>query len=305
MRNHLHGIDHSLVLVRELDRARETFTRLGFTVAPLGRHGAEMGTGNHIVVFDEDYIELLGVLTPSEFNQMFRDALRVREGIAAAALRTDDVIAAAAEMSAAGVPMSLPMTVRRSVSTADGDTEAAFRITRFVNVTGYLELFYTAPENRQHTWIPSLMTHPNTAWGIDSVVVTADEPESMAADVAGVFGTQPRRTGDGAVMVPVAGNSIVYLSRDALLARYPGIDTYPGGDMDPGGDAVSPAGPAMLWVKVDDLDAAARWLRESDVPLYATDDGLVVPAREACGVMLGLRAAARPGRATHSAPPPA
>jgi hypothetical protein len=27
-----------------------------------------MGTGNHIVVFDEDYIELLDVLTPTEFR---------------------------------------------------------------------------------------------------------------------------------------------------------------------------------------------------------------------------------------------
>jgi len=140
------------------------------------------------------------------------------------------------------------------------------------------------------------MTHPNTAWGIDSVVVVADEPEAAAADLARAFGTQPERAADGAITVPVgnsaAGNSITYLTQDALRARYPD------------GAAEPPPGPAMIWVKVDDLDAAERWLRESGVALYPTDDGLVVPAREACGVMLGLRAAARPARATQPAPLP-
>ena len=58
------GIDHAVVIVRELDRAAENWKRLGFTVSPRGTHSPHMGTGNYTIMLDPDYIELLGVLTP-------------------------------------------------------------------------------------------------------------------------------------------------------------------------------------------------------------------------------------------------
>src|SRR6476659_6941461 len=59
------GLDHMVVLVRDLDGAAETWRRLGFTLAPRGTHSAHMGTGNYTIMFDPDYMELLGVLTPN------------------------------------------------------------------------------------------------------------------------------------------------------------------------------------------------------------------------------------------------
>lgn len=285
MRSHLNGIDHCCVLIRDFDRARETFTGLGFTVSPLGRHGAEMGTGNHNVLLGEDYVELLGVLTPTDYNQDLQDALAVREGLAAVALRTDDAAAAAAEMRAAGVAMAPPQTVRRPVDLGDGtEADAVFTIARLTDVTGHLLLFYSQIRTPRHIWAPSSTKHPNTAWGIDHVGVVTDEPMSVASDVARVFDSEPQRIAHETVSVDTGGRPIVYLTRAALAARYPGADLTD----------VPAVGPAVLSVNVLDADIAVRHLRNSGVDFVTTADGIVVPPRAACGVLLVLRAASRP-----------
>jgi hypothetical protein len=53
------GIDHAVVMVRDLDKAAENWRRLGFTVSPRGTHSAHMGSGNYTIMFDPDYMELL------------------------------------------------------------------------------------------------------------------------------------------------------------------------------------------------------------------------------------------------------
>ena len=39
------GIDHAVVMVKDLDKAAENYKRLGFTVSPRGTHSAHMGIG--------------------------------------------------------------------------------------------------------------------------------------------------------------------------------------------------------------------------------------------------------------------
>ena len=46
----LAGIDHVVIAVRDLDRARIGWTRLGFTLTPRGRHLGQ-GTANYCIMF--------------------------------------------------------------------------------------------------------------------------------------------------------------------------------------------------------------------------------------------------------------
>ena len=57
MQKHINGIDHVVIVVRNLDAARDAFRRMGFTVTPRGLHS--LGSQNHCVMFGHDYIELL------------------------------------------------------------------------------------------------------------------------------------------------------------------------------------------------------------------------------------------------------
>jgi hypothetical protein len=53
------GIDHAVVMVKDLDKAAENWKRLGFTLSPRGTHSAYLGSGDYTIMFDPDYMELL------------------------------------------------------------------------------------------------------------------------------------------------------------------------------------------------------------------------------------------------------
>src|SRR6478752_5585480 len=66
------GVDHAVVMAKDLDKAAEGWRSLGFTISPRGTHSAHMGTGNTTIMLDPDYIELLGVLNATKHNEPSR-----------------------------------------------------------------------------------------------------------------------------------------------------------------------------------------------------------------------------------------
>jgi hypothetical protein len=83
------GIDHTLVGVRDLEAARAAWARLGFTITPRGRH-IGWGTGNYCVMLEEGYVELLGIVDPSQFSNNLDKLLEKREGLLGLAFATPD-----------------------------------------------------------------------------------------------------------------------------------------------------------------------------------------------------------------------
>src|SRR6185295_11675001 len=78
---HILGVDHVVVVARDLDAAAAQWRKLGFTLSPRGTHSPQMGSGNYTIMFGEDYLELLGVLHETEQNKPTREFLKNREGI--------------------------------------------------------------------------------------------------------------------------------------------------------------------------------------------------------------------------------
>ena len=71
------GLDHAVILVRDLDRARETYERLGFTLTPRGLHS--LGSQNHCIMFGRDYLELMALpAAPPPAFRYFAEFLRTR-----------------------------------------------------------------------------------------------------------------------------------------------------------------------------------------------------------------------------------
>src|SRR4029078_4655893 len=76
------GVDHAVVVVGDLDKAAEDWKRLRITVSPRRHHSAKMGSGNYTIMFDPDYMELLGILVETDHNAPTRAFLAKRgEGI--------------------------------------------------------------------------------------------------------------------------------------------------------------------------------------------------------------------------------
>src|ERR1700759_106814 len=119
------GVDHAVVMAKDLDKAADAWRLLGFTISPRGTHSAHMGTGNYTIMLDPDYIELLGVLSPTEHNTPARTFLAQREGIERVAFTAIDAAAGAEEIRARGLTPVGPTDFERPVTMPNGALSAA------------------------------------------------------------------------------------------------------------------------------------------------------------------------------------
>ena len=222
------GIDHAVVMVRDLDKAAENWKRLGFTLSPRGTHSAHMGTGNYTMMLDPDYIELLGVLAPTEHNAPARAMLEKHEGIERVAFTAVDAAAGAEEIRARGYAPIGPTDFERPVTMPDGVLSAAkFRTFQWpvAEAPAGMRIFACQHKTRETVWIPELMRHANGAKRLRQVLLVAPDPSSEAAHLAGLIDRDARREADGAITVPSGGDraDFIFMTGAQLATRYPGV----------------------------------------------------------------------------------
>jgi hypothetical protein len=222
------GVDHAVVMAKDLDKAAEGWRRLGFTVSPRGTHSAHMGTGNYTIMLDPDYIELLGVLTPTEHNAPARALLETREGIERVAYTAVDSAAGAEEIRARGYEPIGPTDFERPVTLPDGRLSAAkFRTFQWPvkEAPAGMRIFVCQHKTRDTVWIPELMRHANGAKHLRQVLLVAPDPAKEAAHLSRLTDREVRKESDGALAVPSGSNraDFVLMTPDQLSARYPGV----------------------------------------------------------------------------------
>ena len=276
---HILGLDHVVVTVRDLDASARHWERLGFTVSPRGTHSPILGTGNYTIMFGEDYLELLGILTETEQNKPTRDYLAKREGLERAAFTTDDAAAGAAELKSRGLEALGPVHFGRPVDLPNGGTgEARFNVFRWPldQNPGGLRIFACQHLTRETVWIPELQSHANGATRIDRVEVLAADPKAAAEHLSRLIDEPATAVGD-AWNVPSGGKRADFLFYDAasFAKRYP--EAVRAGAADGGATAIVLA--------TSDLDRAAKALG----PLAVTHDKAVsAPANAGSGVIVSF-----------------
>src|SRR6201999_4570445 len=181
------GVDHAVVMAKDLDKAAETWRQLGFTISPRGTHSAHMGTGNYTMMLDPDYIELLGVLTPTEHNAPARAMLEKREGIERVAFTAIDSAAGAEEIRTRGFTPVGPTDFERPVTMPDGRLSSAkFRTFQWpwTEAPAGMRIFACQHKTRDTVWIPELMRHANGAKRLKQVLLVAPDPAKEAAHLS-------------------------------------------------------------------------------------------------------------------------
>jgi hypothetical protein len=274
------GIDHAVVMVKDLDQAAANYKRLGFTVSPRGTHSAHMGSGNYTIMFDPDYMELLGVLTPTEHNAPARAFLeRSGEGIERIAFTAVDSAEGAEEIRARGYPPVGPTDFERPVTMPNGTISTAkFRTFQWptAEAPGGVRIFACQHKTRETVWIPELMQHANGAKRLKQVVIVSPEPAKDAAHLSRMIDRDVRNEADGAVAVPSGGNraNFVFLTRDRLGKRYPGVSLA----------GLPERGGAGLVIAAD-LSATEKALGTTGV---RSAGGIVVPPAAGNGTLLAF-----------------
>jgi hypothetical protein len=259
-------VDHAVVQVGDLDAARARYARLGFTVTPRGTHSPLLGSANHCVLFAREYIELYGILQPTDFNARFREALEMRgEHVSAIAFATDSAQATFDELKWHGVGAEPPVEFGRPLQTEDGRTaEAKFRVTLFDSRDAGLQLFaceHLTPEAvRRPTWLQ----HPNTAVGCDDCIVACSDPPVLRA----------------------AWQRIVGDVEEGMRIRF--LHWSQAGLAQPANAAATVA---QFRIRVTDPGACADRLSAHGVAYHLRDGAMIVDARDACGVRLRFEGA--------------
>ncbi len=278
------GIDHAVLMVKDLDQAAENYKRLGFTVSPRGTHSAHMGSGNYTIMFDPDYMELLGVLAATEHNAPARAFLEDRgEGIERIAFTAVDSTAGAEEIRARGLPPVGPVDFERPVTLPDGTVSAAkFRVFQWpvAEAPGGVRIFACQHKTPETVWIPELMTHANAAKRLKQVLIATPEPAKDASHLSRLIDREPRTEADGAVAVPSGGDraDFVFLTLDQLGKRYPGVSL----------SGIPERGGAALVLVSGDLKATEKALGPAGVRSGAA---ICVPPAKANGTLLSFIAA--------------
>src|SRR3954471_12479841 len=248
-------------MVKDLDKAAENYKRLGFTVSPRGTHSAHMGSGNYTIMFDPDYMELLGVLTPTEHNAPARAFLeRSGEGIERVAFTAVDSAEGAEEIRSRGYPPVGPTDFERPVTMPNGTISAAkFRTFQWptAEAPGGVRIFACQHKTRETVWIPELMQHANGAKRLKQVLVVSPEAAQDAAHLARMIDRGVKAELDGAVTVASGSDraDFVFLTKDQLGRRYPGVSLA----------GLSERGGAGLVLATSDLAAAERTIGAAGV----------------------------------------
>ena len=223
------GLDHVVVLTKDLAAGAKRWQNFGFTVAPLGLHTAAMGTSNHTIMLGSDYLELIGVVAETERNKPSRDFLARRgEGIERAAFTGTNADDGVAELKARGFAAIGPYEFSRPVDMLDGaKVEAKFRtfLWPVEERPGGLRIFACEHQTRGHVWIPELTRHANTATRIDRVEMLSDDPMMAAKHMGRLIDRPVLAEADGALKVETGAGrgDFIFLDRATLAKRHPGV----------------------------------------------------------------------------------
>jgi catechol 2,3-dioxygenase-like lactoylglutathione lyase family enzyme len=280
MQRAIKGIDHVMIVVPDLDEAAKAYARLGFDVQPRGIHKG-LGTANHLMILNEDYIELLGVLEPMPNNLRYKEIGEQGGALANVALGTDGADLAHAAWTKAGLNPEPIIAFDRGVDIAGKQERAAFRIVRLPHeARPGVGLFVCNHLTPQFVYRPEWQRHANTATGISHITIVAAEPTRHRVAAEKVFGADAITSGDGEMVVATGKAPFRYLTPERFAERYPNQQPALPGDH-----------AAVMGIKVRDMAALKDCVTRNNVHAEETrDKRVLIPAEAACNVLIEFSA---------------
>ncbi len=280
-------LDHVGVAVKNLDRGRDAFTRLGFQLTARSFHSGaasagapvtKWGSGNHCAMFREGYLEIIGLTDPTIYSSV-KDMVSRYEGLHIVAIGCGDADAAHAEFRKAGLPVEAPRALERDAPFGPGDREtrrAKFR-NMYVERDKFTEGRFIFIEHltRDVLWQPHLLNHPNGALGIDAVYFVVADPEETTRKFGPLFSEKVERL-PGVNKLTLDRGTMWLTKESNWRERVPGSFVPP---------VPSPAG---FCIRVESIEATRRLLEKNGVSVQPgmNPTQLWVAPEDACGAAI-------------------
>ena len=281
------ALDHIGVAVKDLDRGRQSYERLGFRLTPRSMHrgsptpGAPVepwGSGNHCAMFGEGYLEIVGLTDANMFSNV-RSLVARYEGAHILAIGVDSAQQAYDALTQRNVPIEAPRQLERDAAygpAGDETRRAAFR-NMYFDLATYPEsrLLYIEHLTRDVLWQPHLLEHPNGVVALRDVFVCAADAGMAAQKYAALFDTQARQTAQDEYRLALSRGSVWVMSPAAWARWAPGAPTTP---------APSPAG---IGFRVASVSTTRAYLASRGVIATGGRHGAIwVGPAQGCGATL-------------------
>jgi catechol 2,3-dioxygenase-like lactoylglutathione lyase family enzyme len=226
------GIDHPLILVRDINEAARRYEALGFRIAPVGRH--PWGTSTALAIFNGCALELMSIYDETlidekpigdfRFGRTIRGHLAAREGISLLALHSENAEGDIAIVKSRGVVCQGSIEFGRDVILPDGRKDRTATTLKILYSTDLPRASNFACQQHRPDliYVPSWLDHPNKAYGISQVTILAEKTDQprVRARLAGLYGYTAlfdfidgfgARTGNG---------NFIVIDRAAAAERY-------------------------------------------------------------------------------------
>src|SRR5580692_6518357 len=192
------ALDHVVInALFDMDRAAGLMAQLGFTLTPRGYHS--LGSINHLVMFEHDYLELIGL--PSGTGVVRKDVLESPRGLNGLVFQAKDVDACQRTLRNSGLAMLEPRSFSRPVTIDGVEHLARFRTVRTApEMFEAGRIYYCQHYTPELVWHRPWMSHANGVSGFRKLVIVSENLESDAASYAKAAQATPEKSGDGWVV---------------------------------------------------------------------------------------------------------
>ena len=269
-------LDHAVVNVKDrLDQASVAYRKLGFALTERGHHS--LGSSNHLAIFGENYLELLGFEHGKSTNRP--DIVNAPPGLSGLAFKTDDSLALHDAIAARGIAVEPPAEFFRPVQLPGGAQDARFRTVRLAaELVRNGRTFFCHHFTPQLVWRDEDRQHPNGVTDIARFVVASPTPHEVANRYERLFGPGiVERTRDGHYRLPAGRAQVEFVTPAEAEHRYGALAATQGGS----------ERYVALDLRVKSLDALRTLFERNGVVFSTAADGsLRVAADEAAGVAL-------------------
>src|SRR5260370_1681671 len=227
---HRLGIDHPIVSVRNHPEAVQKYIRLGFSPSPISYH--PWGSVLTLMMFENNFIELIGIDDPSKFGTGEVDGLcygrRVgqfverSEGLGLVALYSKDIEGDFAAVKATGLPVQQRVDFRRELTKADGTPDEAVVSLGMVMDTelGDASNFLCQQHRPEFIWREEWQCHPNGATAVEEVVYVTPDLGLLETRWSKLFGPENTFRAECHVEADTGCGRVVALTQAQATERF-------------------------------------------------------------------------------------
>lgn len=289
MQNVRLGIDHPVVTVRDHAAALKRYRAIGFAPSPVSYH--PWGTVLSLMMFRDNFIELIGVDDPAKFGtnavgdfcygRNVGRFLDRAEGLGLVALHSRDADEDHRTLTARGLPSQGRIDFLRATKNADGSpATAVVSLGLFLNPSQPdVSQFICHQHRPELIWVPEWQNHPNGANAVVGVTYIADRPADLRDRFVAFYGEEATVETETSLTVETGCGWFRFLRSDIARASFGGMEL-------PWWDGNAPHGIAITVASALFDSLPALWERNGVSFLRSPRGNFLLPPEECGNVVL-------------------